>query len=126
MLGLVAVSWPSLVVSFLSRIPVVDSSSRAPVVDSSSRAPVVVPSFPACSLLVRCPCRRVVVLCGRRASFLRVVVAHNEQRRTTTNVVIRRLVPDVSELGWGKVGMGGVLTMVSDHRSAGNVAAGSC
>ena len=61
------------------------------------------------SLLVRCPRRRVVILCGRRASFLRVVVAHNKQRRTTTNVVVRRLVPDVSELGWGEVDMGGCL-----------------
>ena len=98
MLGLVTMSWPSLIVSFLSRIPIVDSSSCAPI---------VVPSFPACSLLIRCPCRHVVVLCGRHALFLHVVVAHNEQRRMMTNVVIRHLVPDLSELGWGEVGMGG-------------------
>ena len=34
-----------------------------------------------------------------------MVVTHNEQQRMTTNVVVRHLVPDVGELGWG--GMGG-------------------
>ena len=59
------------------------------------------------SLLVPCPRRRVVVLCCCPASFLHLVVARNKQRRTMTNVVVRRLVPDVSELGWDEVGMGG-------------------
>ena len=57
------------------------------------------------SLLVPCPHCRVVVLCCRCASFLYVVVMHNEQRQTTTNVVVCHLVPDVSELSWD--GMGG-------------------